>query len=169
MSLTKQKFLTDSEQRTLLDRLERCTKLQDRVILEVAYETGARCSEILALTKQSLDHETQSIMFQGLKGSKDREIPLKPEVWQRLKEYASQCPTEQLFKIDRRQFYRVWTYYRPSRKALKALRHTRAIEVFKRHRDLRLVQVLLGHRNINNTMVYADYVYSTEELRKLLA
>ncbi|CAM5999402.1 unnamed protein product [Sphagnum balticum] len=35
-------------------------------------------------------------------------------------------------------------------------------------KDLRLVQVALGHRNITNTMVYADYIYSQQELRKLI-
>ena len=39
----------------------------------------------------------------------------------------------------------------------------------RRRRDVgRLVQVALGHRNITNTMIYADYVYSQQELKKLI-
>ncbi|HMN69805.1 MAG TPA: hypothetical protein PKC28_14775 [Bdellovibrionales bacterium] len=42
------------------------------------------------------------------------------------------------------------------------------MRLYKKSKDLRLVQVALGHRNITNTMVYADYVYSQQELRKLI-
>jgi integrase/recombinase XerC len=53
-------------------------------------------------------------------------------------------------------------------KKLHGLRHTFAIRLYKKTKDIRLVQVALGHRNITNTMVYADYAYSQQELRKLI-
>jgi integrase/recombinase XerC len=53
-------------------------------------------------------------------------------------------------------------------KKFHSLRHTFAIELYQKTKDLRLVQVALGHRNITNTMIYADYVYSQQELRKLI-
>ena len=40
--------------------------------------------------------------------------------------------------------------------------------LYQKTKDLRLVQVALGHRNITNTMIYADYVYSQQELRRLI-
>ena len=33
---------------------------------------------------------------------------------------------------------------------------------------LDLLQIALGHRNITNTMIYADFVYSQDEMRKLI-
>jgi integrase/recombinase XerC len=66
------------------------------------------------------------------------------------------------------RLYQIWQFYRPVPKKFHALRHTFAIELYQKTKDLRLVQVALGHRNITNTMIYADYIYSQQELKKLI-
>lgn len=139
-----------------------------RLLIELALRTGGRASEILALTKADLNAHEQTVFLKGLKGSNDREIPLSGPLFKRLSLYAENLPRQKIFNISYRQFNRVWEMYRPVPKKLHSLRHTFAIELYKKHRDLRLVQVALGHRNIQNTMVYAEYHYATTELRKLI-
>lgn len=169
-SLNKNKYLLPPE-------VERLTKiLQDFelkdprncLIMWLALKTGARAQEILNLQKSDLNSYDQSVFIRGLKGSNDREIPLHSDLFLKLERYAAAQPGTALFPISYHRLYQVWELYRPIPKKFHALRHTFAIELYKKTRDLRLVQVALGHRNIANTMVYADYVYSQQELRRLI-
>ena len=73
-----------------------------------------------------------------------------------------------LFPISYPRLVQIWQHYRPVHKKFHSLRHTFAIELYKKTKDIRLLQMALGHRNIANTMIYADYVYSQTELRRLL-
>ena len=75
---------------------------------------------------------------------------------------------QRIFPISYIRFHQIWDKYRPCHKKLHSLRHTFAIRLYKKTKDIRLVQFALGHRNIANTMIYADYVYSQEELKKLI-
>ncbi|MEK7358616.1 MAG: tyrosine-type recombinase/integrase, partial [Bdellovibrionota bacterium] len=99
----------------------------------------------------------------------DREIPIKAEIFERLIAYASAVPrSSELFPIGYHRLRQIWDWYRPAPKKFHSLRHTFAIRLYRKTKDLRLVQVALGHRNITNTMIYADYVYSQSELKKLI-
>lgn len=133
-----------------------------------ALRTGARAQELLNLQKADLNAYDESVFIRGLKGSNDREIPLPSELFKRLQSYAESQPGAALFPISYHRLYQIWELYRPIPKKFHALRHTFAIELYQKTKDLRLVQVALGHRNITNTMIYADYVYSQQELRKLI-
>lgn len=73
-----------------------------------------------------------------------------------------------LFPITYSRLKAIWYEYRPVPKKLHSLRHTFAIVQLKKHGRLDVIKRLLGHKNIQNTMVYADYAYSAEELRKLV-
>lgn len=134
----------------------------------VALRTGARAQEILNIQRSDLNTYDESVFIRGLKGSNDREIPLHSDLFARLHRFAEKQGGHQVFPISYPRLYQIWEMYRPIPKKFHALRHTFAIELYQKSRDLRLVQVALGHRNIANTMVYADYVYSQQELRKLI-
>jgi integrase len=169
-SLNKNKYL-------LPDELQRLEKVLNQYIDEdprnclalfLALKTGGRAQEILNLKKSSLNTEDESILIEGLKGSNDREIPIQPALFKKLMKYVSTVNSDQIFPITYNRFRQIWDLYRPVPKKLHALRHTFAIQLYKKTKDIRLVQVALGHRNVMNTMIYADYVYSQTELRKLI-
>ena len=90
--------------------------------------------------------------------------------FERLNSYVKDLPKggNNLFPIGYHRLRQIWDWYRPVPKKFHSLRHTFAIRLYRKTKDLRLVQVALGHRNITNTMVYADYVYSQQELKKLI-
>lgn len=158
----------------LPDELARLTKIletakpRDRILIQTLLATGARASEILAIQPADLDHAQKTVFIRGLKGSNDREIPLKATLFGELARMARENPAQNLFPISYIRLSQVWGYLRPVKKKLHATRHTFAINLYKRHRDLRLVQVALGHRSISSTLVYADYVFAATELRKLI-
>lgn len=170
--LNKSKYLIDSE----LSELKRVLSLfkktdaRNTCLIELALSTGARASELLNLRWVDLDSSEKTVFIKGLKGSNDREIPIKNALFDRIK--ALKDPTQDLktsvFKISYPRLVQIWNDYKPVNKKFHSLRHTFALNLYKKTRDLRLVQVALGHRNIQNTIVYAEYVYSTEELRKLI-
>lgn len=169
-ALNKTKYLLEPEIKMLEEILERNSEKDTRnvLLIELSLKTGARAQEILNISKQDLNSFDETILIRGLKGSSDREIPLSREFFERLLKYAQSLPTEKIFDVHYNRFRDIWALYRPVPKKLHSLRHTFAIRLFKKTRDLRLVQMALGHRNITNTMVYADYVYSQSELRKLI-
>jgi len=169
-SINSTKFLHDPELNHL--RVTLCrnkdSDFRNTILLQMALETGARASELLALKKSDINYTDRTILIYGLKGSHDRELPLRLELFNRLKRLVSETEGESVFPIGYHRLRDIWNFYRPGRKPFHSLRHTFAIKLYSKHRDLRLVQVALGHRNITNTMVYADYIFSKQELRKIL-
>lgn len=168
--LNKNKYLLTPE----VERLKKIlSSFQDKdprncLIIWTALRTGARAQEVLNIQKNDLNSYDESVFIRGLKNSNDREIPLHSELFNRLHRFAEKQENGRIFKISYDRLYQIWELYRPVPKKFHSLRHTFAIELYQKTKDLRLVQVALGHRNITNTMIYADYVYSQQELRKLI-
>lgn len=169
-SLNKNKYLLDPEVERLESLLSesRADCLRDSLILELALRTGARAQELLAIRRSDLNAYDETVFIRGIKGSNDRELPLPTPFFERLLRFANEQGAERIFDIGYHRLRQIWTWYRPVPKKFHCLRHTFAIRLYRKTKDLRLVQVALGHRNITNTMVYADYVYSQQELKKLI-
>ena len=168
--LNKTKYLSDREFREISELLDRFreTDIRNTLILDLALSTGARATELLNLRKQDVGFDEQSIYIHGIKGSNDRELPLRKYLFKQLERHLEGCRTDRIFPISYNRLRQIWQFYRTSEKSFHCLRHTFALRLYKKTKDLRLVQVALGHRNIQNTMIYAEYVYSQEELRKLI-
>ena len=167
-TLNKNKYLQDFE----VERLEHIFKsFRDKdarncALLELALRTGARATELLMIRAQDLDDAQETIFLHGLKGSNDRELPIQSSLYKRVR---SLSPTNGLvFPISYNRLRQIWELYRPVNKTFHSLRHTFAIRLYKKTKDIRLVQFALGHRNISNTMIYAEYVYTQQELKKIL-
>jgi integrase/recombinase XerC len=169
-SLNKNKYLLPPEVERLRRLIDDYAGSDPRncLLIGLALRTGGRATEILNLQKSDLNPYDQSVFIRGIKGSNDREIPLHSQFFQILSRYSSQVSGTKIFPISYERLYQIWEFYRPVPKKFHSLRHTFAIELYQKTKDLRLVQVALGHRNISNTMVYADYVYSQQELRRLI-
>jgi integrase len=169
-SLNKNKYLLPPE----VERLQKLlvdfeTKdLRNALLIQIALRTGARAQEVLNLNKADLNLYDETVFIRGIKNSNDREIPLPHQLFQKVQQYSNSVEGLRLFPITYDRLYQIWELYRPVPKKFHALRHTFAIQLYQKTKDLRLVQVALGHRNITNTMIYADYVYSQQELKKLI-
>lgn len=172
-SLNKNKYLLDFE----FDRLDQILNsfeskdIRNVLLLRMALHTGARATELLNIKVADLDTRSKSVFIYGIKGSNDRELPLQPKLFSQLMSFVTSEKLEGpqlLFDISYPRLVQIWLNYRPVHKSFHSLRHTFAIRLYKKTRDIRLLQFALGHRNIANTMIYADYVYSQEELRRLI-
>jgi integrase/recombinase XerC len=170
-SLNKNKYLLDPEYNHLEMLLSRYKFKEPRNCLAIAIglKTGARAQEILNLRKNDMNAYDQSLYIKGIKGSNDRELPIPAALFDEIELFARGLgASDPLFDISYHRLRQIWCEYRPVAKKFHCLRHTFAIRLYKKTRDIRLLQVALGHRNIANTMIYADYVYSQTELRRLI-
>ena len=167
-SLNKNKYLLTPE----VENLERLLKShlnshpRDTGLLFLALYTGGRAKELLNIESKDMDSYEGTVLLKGLKGSNDREIPLPKWLFSHI--HKLNTISTRPFPISYSRLHQIWDIYRPVAKKFHSLRHTFAIRLYKKTRDLRLVQVALGHRNITNTMIYADYIYSQQELKRLI-
>ena len=149
---------------------------RDTAILELFYATGLRLSELVALNIEDLDLVEETLRVMG-KGQKERILPLGECAIEAMKQYralADVGDTGPLFisKLRKRIGTRsVWMMLKrragqtsiPVRSSPHSLRHSFATHLLDNGADLRSVQSLLGHENINSTQIYTHV--TTERLK----
>lgn len=168
--INKSKFLSDTEYDQLRKNVYQ-SRSKSAMLVKLYMFTAARAHEGLAVRQRDLCKESKTVFIKGLKGSNDREVPLPPWYFYQLWHFAKRIcdsPENRIFQVEYSQMNRYWHLYRPVNKTIHSLRHTLAIKVYKGTKDIKLVQTLLGHTSIKNTMVYLDYVYSQNEMRRIL-
>lgn len=161
--LTPSKFLDDAEVQELLASLP---KGRDGLLIELALRCGARASELLAISKGDLDSRHRTVFVKGLKRSNDRYVTLPRDFFDRLQRYADKQTGPLIFDISYKRYFQIWEHYRPAKKKIHALRHTFAVNLYKACRDLHIVKQCLGHKSLNNTMIYLDFVNSHSVIDK---
>lgn len=167
------KSLTEAEVETLLHAPDTgdALGLRDRAMLEVLYATGLRVSELVQLRCSQVNPRQGVVRITG-KGGKDRLVPLGEEALGWLDRYLSESrpallrgqPSEYLFltrrghRMTRQAFWHLIRRYafRAITKPISphTLRHAFATHLVNHGADLRVVQLLLGHRDISTTQIY---------------
>lgn len=163
------KILSQQQVATLIDS---ATSPFHRIILMTLYATGLRRAELVGLKASDIDSERMIIHVRGGKGRKDREVMLSPKLLEELRLYwrtLRKKPPTWLFPGNR------WhTAERPidtkvpwqaCRQAAEraglgtdihphTLRHCFATHLLEAGADLRTIQLLLGHRDLEETTIY---------------
>ena len=165
--MNSSKYLSKSEFQYLTRILENDWS-RDGILIKIGIATGARAQELLNIRLNDLDDHNHSVLIYGLKGSKDRSIPLEKPLFNALKALALKNNGVP-FDISYQRFQQIWAKYTPnSNKSIKSLRHSFAIRHYRRTKDIMLIKEALGHQDIKNTDVYAQEVYANEKLKGLL-
>src|SRR5438552_10653094 len=142
-----------------------------RTLLMTLYATGMRRSELARLKVSDIDSQRMIIRVVEGKGGKDRDLPLSPALLQTLREYWRwRKPRLYLFPTRTRQHSldqpisdkTVWIACSDaSRRAgirkrvtPHTLRHSWATHLLEAGTDLRTIQVLLGHGDLETTAQY---------------
>jgi site-specific recombinase XerD len=181
--VTPDKFLGASDVRNLRSTMAAAAKTGDRyavrnaAILETLLGTGLRVSELCALVLADLylDQGAANVLVRRGKGGKSRLVAISDALARYLSEFAAWkksagdpvSPTSPTFlsergaAMHRSAVHRVWKAALkhaglPTRFGVHATRHSYAVEVYRRTRDLRLTQRLLGHSSPVVTQVYAS-------------
>lgn len=167
--MDSRKFLSDDEREHLevflRDRVD--TDLRNAAMILTALHTGARAMELLALSWDEINVSNGEIFLATLKGGRPRPVVVPRFVREALARLKVESPARP-FDISYSRMVEIWNLYRPARKPFKSLRHTFAMRAMVKSNNVHFVQRALGHRNINSTMIYLDYGYSTAEFKKMM-
>ena len=168
--------LTSSEVALLLDQPKNVDLkgTRDKAMLEFAYATGMRVTEIISLDVADVNLEEGTVNCKN--GSRTRVIPLGKMSLNALKEYIEDArnvlvKTDKetaLFvnlngrRLTRQGFWKIIKFYQEQANITKditphTLRHSFATHLLQNGADLKSIQMMLGHSDISSTQVYMQF------------
>lgn len=147
---------------------------RDKAMLEFAYATGMRVTEIISLDIDDVKLDEGYVVCHS--GSKQRNIPLGTLSLKALKEYIEEArpvlirdeSVKALFvnvngqRLTRQGFWKIVKYYKEQAHITKditphVLRHSFATHLLQNGADLKAIQTMLGHSDISSTQVYMQF------------
>jgi len=165
---------------------ERLRRLRIYTLVEVAYATGLRVSELVSLRASSLKSDLPVLVVNG-KGNKERMIPLTKRARAAMTDYLAArrsvgkaIDSRWLFASHSASGYfsrqalgrdlkilAIAADIAPDKLSPHVLRHAFASHILQRGADLRVVQELLGHADISTTQIYTHVL--AERLKAVVA
>ena len=171
------KSISEKEVETLLAAPDAKTDigLRDKTMIETLYSCGLRISELINLELLNLNLRQGVIRVIG-KGQKERLVPMGDQLINLLNLYISSSRknllsnkhSDFLFLSNRGQrmtrqsfWHRIKHYcldsgFEPEKISPHVLRHAFATHLLNNGADLRVVQLLLGHSDLNTTQIYTE-------------
>ena len=148
--------------------------IRDKAMLEFAYATGMRVTEIISLDVDDVNLETGFVVCRN--NGKQRSIPLGTLSLKALENYIKDARpilikdenNKALFvningrRLTRQGFWKIVKYYKDKAHINKditphVLRHSFATHLLQNGADLKAIQVMLGHSDISSTQVYMQF------------
>lgn len=175
----KSKSLPKILSREEIRELFKATKFgRNRLMLQFMYGSGCRVSEVVKLKVSDINFKEKTAIIRGGKGNKDRMIILSKDWLKDLKRYLEKkkIKTDQVFSKKNGKNISTDTVQRIVKMAaLKAqiqkhvtphcLRHSYATHLLETGTNIRYIQSLLGHSNLNTTQIYTNV--ANEQLKKV--
>ena len=156
--------LSQAEVRALFQPVR---NLKHRALLMTVYAAGLRVGEVVKLRVTDIDSQRMVLRVEQGKGRKDRYVMLSATLLGALREYwklarpqawlfPGQHPTTHLCRASaQRIFYKARDAAGIAKRvSIHALRHSFATHLLERGTNLRVIQLLLGHRSLRSTEVY---------------
>lgn len=160
--------------------------LKHQTALSVAYGAGLRASEVVALKVSDIDSQRMTLRIEQGKGSKDRYAMLPPVLLERLRSwwrvahaqgkmldggwlFPGQNPIESLTcrQLNRAVHAAAQAANIDKRVSMHTLRHSFATHLLEQKVDIRVIQVLLGHKKLETTALYTHV--ATDVLREVIS
>jgi integrase/recombinase XerD len=160
--------------------------LKHQTALAVAYGAGLRASEVVALKVADIDSARMTLRIERGKGQKDRYAMLPPVLLERLRVWwrvaraqGTMLDGGWLFPglnpidpLSTRQLNRAIHAAAEAarldkRVSMHTLRHSFATHLLEQKVDIRVIQVLLGHKKLETTALYAQV--ATDLLREVVS
>lgn len=148
--------------------------IRDKAMLEFAYATGMRVTEIVSLNIDDVNLKDGYVVCRT--NNKQRNIPLGTLSLKALETYIHQArnilikneSNKALFvningkRLTRQGFWKIVKYYKEQAHITKditphVLRHSFATHLLQNGADLKAIQTMLGHSDISSTQVYMQF------------
>jgi site-specific recombinase XerD len=166
--------------------IESAATLKVKTALTLAYGAGLRAGEVVALKTADVDSQRMVLRIEQAKGRKDRYAILSPLMLERLRAWWRYARSQnqvieggwlfpgqdRINPMTTRQLNRgIHDAARAAgldkRVSMHSLRHAFATHLLEQKEDIRVIQVLLGHKKIDTTTVYTHV--ATEVLREVVS
>lgn len=141
--------------------------LKHKALLTTAYSAGLRVSEVINLQITDINSDRMQIFIARAKGKKDRVVTLSAFALKILREYYIMYkPAYWLFEGQEKErcystrsaqeiFKAAYTKLGlPSSMSFHSLRHSFATHLLENGTDIKYIQEILGHNDINTTLRY---------------
>ncbi len=173
------KFVREDEMQHLLENeffTHDWKGLRNRLVLELLYGTGLRCSELINLKINDLSFGNNTLKVEGKRG-KERLIPFGETLALYLKSYLALRPQKTPYLLITNTLKPCYpsfiyltvrkylTYTSSDKKSPHVLRHTYATHLLNEGADLNAIKELLGHSNLSATQMYTHN--SIDRLKKV--
>jgi site-specific recombinase XerD len=155
----KNKELRYLKHNQVIRLLRTITDPRDRLIIRIIYATGVRVSELCSIHVEDIDMDDQVIRVKG-KGGKIRMVFVDMETLDEIDTIIGDRLSGPLFygqqgkSISPRTIQHIFRKYAPDGITPHKIRHSYASELYRRSKNLRVVQENLGHASIKTTEVY---------------
>jgi len=150
------KYLKHSQVIRLINTIE---NERDRLIVRLIYATGVRVSELCSISIEDIDFEDHTIRVRG-KGGKIRTVFIDDETLEEVGRFIGNkiagplFPGQQGKHLSPRTVQHIFRQYAPLGITPHKIRHSYASELYRRSKNLRVVQENLGHSSIKTTEIY---------------
>jgi len=150
------KYLKHSQVIRLINTIE---NERDRLIVRLIYATGVRVSELCSISIEDIDFEDHTIRVRG-KGDKIRTVFIDDETLEEVGRFIGNkiagplFPGQQGKHLSPRTVQHIFRQYAPLGITPHKIRHSYASELYRRSKNLRVVQENLGHSSIKTTEIY---------------
>lgn len=155
--------------------IEKTDTLKSRLIISLLYSAGLRVSELVNLKVSDVDFSNNMGWVRKGKGSKDRMFILSKSLAEELQSFLQGKEHQFVFSREKplttRNVQKIIAGLREKSGIQKkitphTLRHSFATHLLEQGTDIRVIQALLGHANLNTTQVYTHV--SHDQLKKVL-
>ena len=159
--------------------------LKHQTALSIAYGAGLRASEVISLKVGDIDSTRMTLRIQQGKGGKDRYAMLSPVMLERLRTwwrvaraqgamleggwlFPGMNPVDPMTarQLNRAVHEAALNARIDKRVSMHTLRHSFATHLLEQKVDIRVIQVLLGHKKLETTSLYTHV--ATEILRQVV-
>lgn len=149
------------------------TNIKHKTIIATIYGLGLRISELINLKISHIDSQRMLVHLHNAKGKKDRIVMLPESLLISLRVYfKSYKPKVFLFEGHHNNPYSASSIRKIFKTALHkanvvkpatvhTLRHSFATHLLENGTDIRIIQKLLGHKNIKTTLQYTQVAQTT--------
>ena len=155
--------------------LEAAGGLKYKAVLSIAYGAGLRASEVVHLKVSDIDSQRMILRIEQGKGKKDRYAMLSPTLLELLRAWYRHARSQRMIlpggwlfpgqnpvnPMSTRHLNRIFHITLEAAGidkpvSLHSLRHAFATHLLEQNEDIRVIQVLLGHKKLDTTARYTQ-------------
>jgi len=154
------------DQEIILKMIKYTRNLKHKILIGLLYSSGLRVSEVVSIRLRDIDFKNNLLLVREGKGGRSRITTISKEILEQIKRYLRERKRESEYLFEtKRGHITIKTAQIIVKKAAKkakapkethchTLRHSFATHLLEQGENLKVIQKLLGHKDIRTTQTY---------------